>query len=292
MDPRIGYGCTLYFSIVVLFLSGPLEVWSFSAHKSTYFLIPGVHLSKLCLGKPPAATGSPIRAAPAAVVGNGTSAEHPVWSVSDLPEAESALLSAAVAAADRHKVEDFVCLIRCSAWNISGEIREQERLLLHVKRETLKSPLGRPVPKSLCLEPTHLGPPEGIPQPQQKMKEDLLSHEWEMMLLATGFSPTHLDSVAETIIHEVIQNHGVSTFEGRDGRGHSGWVALSFGKLQVHLMTPITRQKYALERLHRDKPRIDLAPLLSDQHQDTIYQLWGGKNSMITGDFEGGPARI
>lgn len=45
----------------------------------------------------------------------------------------------------------------------------------------------------------------------------------------------------------------------RDGRGYSGWVVLAFTDLEVHIMTPMTRQRYALEELYGLCPRIDVS---------------------------------
>lgn len=144
-----------------------------------------------------------------------TDGDFEMWSLSDLPAAEGALLRAAVEAADKHKVRDLVCLIRCAGWNITEETREQERLLLQVKRGPLLSPHGHPIPKDLCIEPAHMEPSRdaavGAPTRRrwgsERNKEDLLSYEWEMMVIATGFSPTHLDSVAETVIQVCIHGY-------------------------------------------------------------------------------------
>lgn len=51
------------------------------------------------------------------------------------------------------------------------------------------------------------------------------------------------------------------SFEARDGYGFSGWVVLSFGTLIVHVMTPVTRQRYSIEDLHNHCPAIDLRSL-------------------------------
>ncbi|KAL8440291.1 hypothetical protein Efla_007508 [Eimeria flavescens] len=211
------------------------------------------------------AAAAPGEGGAAAAGGGGKDAHDAagfLWQLSDLPAADAALLRAAVRSADRHKVESPVCLIRCSGWNTAETQWEQERLLLQVKRGPLQSALNRPVPSSSCLSPHYLGGPPGCRQ-QKRNKEDLLRFNWEMMFLVSGLSATHLDSVAETVVEDLIRLYGRSIYKGRDGRGSSGWVALNFGKLHVHLMTPITRKRYTLELLHKECPRVDLRDLLS-----------------------------
>ncbi|KAL8436405.1 hypothetical protein ACSSS7_001805 [Eimeria intestinalis] len=161
-----------------------------------------------------------------------------LWSLSDLPAAEEALLRTAVGAADKHKIEDVVCLVRCSGWNVTEEAVEQERLLLQKKRGPILSGHNLPVPAEACLEPAHI---RFLQQKRQRRKDDLLKYDWEMMLIATGLSPTHLDSVAETVI-------------------------------DVHLMTPITRNRYTLELLHKKAPRIDLSEILTPQESSYDFK--------------------
>ncbi|CDI79903.1 hypothetical protein, conserved, partial [Eimeria acervulina] len=210
-----------------------------------------------------AAEASEARAAKAAsavrAAAAGSAAEvaadgkFPVWSLSDLPTPDSLLLAAAATAANKHKVRDIVCFVRCAAWQRPAEEYESERLLLQQKRGPLLSPHNKPVSSTRCLTPDYLNDveetipdtvpesipdtipesipdtipdtipdsipetipkaiPETIPEmiPEtiadsisrrlRRKKEDLLRAEWEAMLLVTCLGPTHIDSVAETLI--------------------------------------------------------------------------------------------
>ncbi|KAL8275536.1 hypothetical protein Esti_000487 [Eimeria stiedai] len=240
-----------------IFLGLPICTWAFVRNGPASFLLPGLHAAHLQQFRAPSQGRRMLAAGAAAAAADEGLV---VWSLSDLPAAEETLLRTAVAAADKHKTEDVVCLIRCSGWNVAEEAVEQERLLLHKRRGPLLSGHGLPVPAEACLEPTHV---RIFQQKRKRRKDDLLKYEWEMMLIATGLSPIHLDSVAETVIEDLSRMHGPSIYLGRDGRGSSGWVALNFGKLQVHLMTPITRNRYTLELLHKKAPRIDLREILT-----------------------------
>lgn len=265
-------------SLLFLLLKSPSDCWGFVIHKPFSLPSQGVRAPhQWRFGAIP----SRRTAISAASAVPGRDAE--IWQISDLPKTEGDLLRDGVMAADKHKVADVVCLIRSAGWNIPMEKREQERLLLKVKRGPLLSAHGRSVPREFCMEPTYMNDPKGASRGTpgvscgvgvQRKKEDLLQYEWEMMVIATGLSPTHLDSVAETVIQELTRIHGPSVYLGRDGRGTSGWVALNFGKLHFHLLTPITRERYALEILHKDAPRINLKEILT-------------ANDDIFGGFEG-----
>ncbi|CDJ33223.1 Repressed by TUP1 protein 1, related [Eimeria mitis] len=297
-----------------------------------------------------AAANTATRAATAAAAAGGEAGEaraYPIWSLSDLPSFDSSLVSAAVAAADKHKVRDVVCFVRCAAWQRAAEEYEQERLLLQRKRGPLLSPLNKPVSQSRCFTPDYLyynhtagstphtipattpqhstpqnstpqnsipevtpqhsipevtpqnsipensipqkkNPKNSIPAPHnsipevtpqnsiaevtpqnsipaphnsipevtpqnsipensipeksipeksipgkgmQKKSEDLLRAEWEAMIVATCLGPTHIDSVAETLIQDMIRGFGLGVYKGRDGRGSSGWVVLNFDRV-------------------------------------------------------------
>lgn len=205
------------------------------------------------------------------------------WSFSDLPAYEGSIIRSAASAAAKHRAKNLICFIRCDAWNIQQDRREQERLLLKIKRGPLSNPFGLPVPQDQCLQPTYLGPPEEGPKAPEtlgapstgaperalgtppdgapegaigappdgafegaigappdgalkevsgappdkspggvsfgaspdgflkgpsgaplggapdKRKEYLKSYEWEALLLGSGFSPSHLDSLAHGI---------------------------------------------------------------------------------------------
>ncbi|KAL8446135.1 hypothetical protein Emag_004821 [Eimeria magna] len=183
--------------VLIILLCLPLCTLAFVANDQASFFLSGLHAAHLqqfrasLQGRPELAVGAAAAAAAAADEG------VVLWSLSDLPVAEEALLRTAVTAADKHKIEDVVCLIRCSGWNVAEEVIEQERLLLHKRRGPLLSGHGLPVPSEACFEPTHM---RLLQQKRKRHQNDLLKYDWEMMLIATGLSPTHLDSVAETVI--------------------------------------------------------------------------------------------
>ncbi|CBZ51880.1 conserved hypothetical protein [Neospora caninum Liverpool] len=85
-----------------------------------------------------------------------------------------------------------------------------------------------------------------------------LAPQGEGMVIMTGTSASHLDSLAEVVIAALWETH-MRKLLGRDGRGYSGWIVLAFMDLEVHIMTPVMRERYALEELYGLCPRIDIS---------------------------------
>lgn len=69
----------------------------------------------------------------------------------------------------------------------------------------------------------------------------------DSMVVATGSSRRHLESMAEHLLERLKARGIVGTIA--EGRGQSDWVLIDAGDVIVHLFRDETRRFYDLERL-------------------------------------------
>lgn len=72
-----------------------------------------------------------------------------------------------------------------------------------------------------------------------------------MMVVCEGRSPTQVSAIAEGVSDEVsrlLHFHPAAT----SGRAGAAWIAADYGEVILHVMTPDTRSRYALEELWSD----------------------------------------
>ncbi len=83
-------------------------------------------------------------------------------------------------------------------------------------------------------------------------------------ILCTGLSEPHISAIAERIRRDVRERLDIRpiAFEG-DRR--SGWMIIDFGHAIVHVMTPDAREKYQLEELWGEVPRLDVVAKLDKE---------------------------
>ncbi len=77
----------------------------------------------------------------------------------------------------------------------------------------------------------------------------------DYMLMATGTSVRHVQSMAERVV-EKLRAHGIRPL-GMEGLAVGDWVLIDFGDVVVHLMRPETRAFYDLEKLWGEARRIE-----------------------------------
>ena len=78
----------------------------------------------------------------------------------------------------------------------------------------------------------------------------------DVFLLATGRNERNVLSIASEV-EDKLNEAGVKTLR-REGRTEGRWVLLDFGDLVVHVFHEEDRMYYALERLWKDCPIIEL----------------------------------
>jgi ribosome-associated protein len=69
----------------------------------------------------------------------------------------------------------------------------------------------------------------------------------DYMVICSGTSSRHVDSVANNLI-EKIKQHGIRPFGVEEAPGGE-WTLVDFGDVIVHVMLPGTREFYKLEKL-------------------------------------------
>ena len=95
-----------------------------------------------------------------------------------------------------------------------------------------------------------------------KKAEDLLvldvrsiSSITDYFVIASGSSEPHLRAIAEEIMETLKEEEGVSP-RAMDGTLQTGWLVLDFFDVIVHVMRREVRERYDLESLWGDAPRV------------------------------------
>lgn len=83
---------------------------------------------------------------------------------------------------------------------------------------------------------------------------DKLSTEFETMIICTGTSARHVNSLADYVT-KGIKDHYMQVHTPK--RGQEEWVVVDAGDLVVHLMTATARDFYRLENLWQYHPNTD-----------------------------------
>ena len=78
----------------------------------------------------------------------------------------------------------------------------------------------------------------------------------DAFLIVSADNERQIDSIIDAVEEAVQRGHDRTPLR-REGRG-SDWVLLDFGEIVVHVFSTEQREYYALERLWKDVPVIDL----------------------------------
>jgi len=77
----------------------------------------------------------------------------------------------------------------------------------------------------------------------------------DFFVIASGTSDPHLRAIVNEIEEQLQKRHQVKCAR-IDGDHHSGWVAMDYVDVIVHVMTGEARGRYDLEGLWSDAPRL------------------------------------
>ena len=84
----------------------------------------------------------------------------------------------------------------------------------------------------------------------------------DAFLILSGSVERNVQAISDGI-EDALNDAGVRTFR-REGRESGRWILLDFGDLIVHVFHQEERDFYQLERLWKDCPIIDVAPMLRE----------------------------
>ena len=82
-----------------------------------------------------------------------------------------------------------------------------------------------------------------------------LSSITDYFVIATGTSEPHLRAIVDEIVDELKEDHDLRP-NAIDGTFHAAWVVLDYFDVIVHVMRKDVREKYDLETLWGDAPRV------------------------------------
>src|SRR5437667_12193506 len=77
----------------------------------------------------------------------------------------------------------------------------------------------------------------------------------DFFVIATGTSEPHLRAIVEEITDKLQTEHGLRP-RATDGSVQTAWVVLDFFDVIVHILRPDVRERYDLEGLWGDAPRV------------------------------------
>jgi ribosome-associated protein len=77
----------------------------------------------------------------------------------------------------------------------------------------------------------------------------------DFMVLCSGTSEPHLRAIEEEIVSKLRDTDGLRP-RAVDGTRLSGWIVLDYVDVLVHVMKPDLRDRYDLEGLWNDAPRV------------------------------------
>ena len=83
-----------------------------------------------------------------------------------------------------------------------------------------------------------------------------LSSVTDYFVIASGTSEPHLRAIVDEITDELRDRHGIRPVR-RDGTVHGAWVVLDYFDVIVHVMRQDIRERYDLEGLWGDAPRVN-----------------------------------
>jgi ribosome-associated protein len=97
------------------------------------------------------------------------------------------------------------------------------------------------------------------------IKVDDLTVLCEYFLICTATSSTHVRALADEV-EDTLKEAGVMPhhIEGRT----SGWIALDYGSVIVHVFLKTEREFYALDKMWADAKAIDLENILDEAMGD------------------------
>ncbi|WP_370290132.1 ribosome silencing factor [Nocardioides sp.] len=85
----------------------------------------------------------------------------------------------------------------------------------------------------------------------------------DAFLLASGANDRQVRAIVEEVEDQLREQHGAKPVR-REGHRDGRWVLLDYGDVVIHVQHTEERQFYALERLWRDCPAIELPLEVTD----------------------------
>jgi ribosome-associated protein len=82
-----------------------------------------------------------------------------------------------------------------------------------------------------------------------------LSSVTDYFVIASGTSEPHLRAIVDEVIDELREEHDLRP-RALDGALQTGWIVLDYFDVIVHVMRRDVREKYDLETLWGDAPRV------------------------------------
>jgi ribosome-associated protein len=104
---------------------------------------------------------------------------------------------------------------------------------------------------------------------QSRKAEDILvldiqavSSLTDKFILCAGANPKQVQAISDAI-EEDLRARGARPF-GIEGYANAEWILMDYGDLVVHIFSPAAREYYALDRLWRGAPRVEVPEVIPE----------------------------
>ena len=104
---------------------------------------------------------------------------------------------------------------------------------------------------------------------QSRKAEDILvldiqavSSLTDKFVLCTGANPKQVQAISGAI-EEDLRAQGARPL-GIEGYANTEWILMDYGDLVVHIFSPAAREYYALDRLWRGAPRVEVPEVIPE----------------------------
>jgi ribosome-associated protein len=101
----------------------------------------------------------------------------------------------------------------------------------------------------------------------------------DTFIILTGRSNRQVRSISEAVVHALKEDNDHPL--GIEGLDDGSWVLIDCNDAIVHVFDPETRERYDLERLWRDAPRIDLEIDGVDPNPDPFEAVEEDQEQMV-----------
>jgi ribosome-associated protein len=93
----------------------------------------------------------------------------------------------------------------------------------------------------------------------------------DYILCCTGASEPQIRAISDRIVRETRTQLDIRPVSV-DGKPESHWIVIDYGTVVIHVMTPEMRERYQLEQLWGDAPRVDVLAELERIRKDALEQ--------------------
>lgn len=90
----------------------------------------------------------------------------------------------------------------------------------------------------------------------------------DYFVIAEGTVTRHLNAIGDEIVEKMEEQLQMSPYKF-EGKASGNWLAIDFGNIIVHLLTPEMRELYAIENVWKAGTLVNVPINKKEKHEDT-----------------------